>query len=151
MNFFKNYKYMSIVFGAIVIIFGIMSVIFFPKKSVVPESDYTTVNVTVTDIQEKNTGTSSHPRKNYITTVEYDNQKYTLAATSANLYKKNMTYEMFLYNGNIYATVNDINKADLTNNAPSALRFTTILTFVSAIIFIGYLSAYLQQKKKKSA
>ena len=149
MKFFKNYKLMTIIFGAMVLVFGIISAITFPKKVTVPESDYQIVNAKVVNVDEKTVGTTRKQKKEYQVTVSYDGAEYKLPTTSMPRFSKDSSYDMCLYEGKIYGTVDDLNKSVTSRNASADARVSTIITFVSVILFIGYLTAFLQEKKKK--
>lgn len=153
MKIFKDYKKMTIIFAALFVVFGMIAAITYPKETPDIEGQYKEVSVVVTNVESRAVSfrrfNNKSNKKEYYLTIEYENQEYTLGPLSNPGHHSTGPATMYIYQDKFYQSVSDIKKSARISTASPICRVSMGIFFVSIILFIGYITAFLQDKKKK--
>lgn len=148
MKFLENYKNMTILFALLSVISVILAVVTFPKEDVELEGQYEQVSVKVINVESKTGFIRFNRQTRYYITVEYNKEKYEMGPLSTAPYTQGGSYVMYLYEGKIYRTLDDLKSSARFEQTNLICRISLGIAFVSVIAFIGYLAAFLQNRKK---
>lgn len=141
MKFIKNYKNMTILLAALIIIFGALVAITAPKGESDLTGEYKQVTVKITNRWTKRNIITKQTR--YYATVEYDNKEYQMVLSSPLL-----TNQMYFHNGKLYRSLDELERGIKYEQALPIYRISLGIVFVSVIAFIYYLAAFIQNRGK---
>lgn len=139
MKFIKNYKNMTILLAALIVIFGALVAITAPKGESGLTGEYKQVTVSVTNRWSRYNINTKQTR--YYATLEYDNKEYQMVMSSPLL-----TNKMYFYNGQLYRSLDDLERGIKYDQALPIYRISLGIVFVSVIAFIYYLAAFIQNR-----
>lgn len=142
---------MTLLLAVLIIVFGALAAMTSPKKGRVDlDGTYEQVSVKVTNVWSKmigmKGGTTGFRQTRYYMTVEYDKQEYEMGPLSSAPYMTGGYYDMYLHDGKIYRSLDEVETSIRYDQALPIYRISLWIVFVSVILFIGYLTAFLQNR-----
>lgn len=141
-------------FGAVIsALFFILAVIIMVvfKTTNVTEVDAEKVKVKVESVSQYKTGNGLNKQSRYEVKVNYAGKSYEVGPLSTGAFSEGMEYDMYLSGGNIYVDEKSAASADEVKNAPLTFRVFSGISLVSAIAFIYFIAAVVQNKKKANS